>query len=99
MSRPKLPSQLHADYPKATHWIEDGRHYYKTAPAEDFIKFYQSHPEFKDEGDFECVCPFCGDPTETEPGRLCCGEVRAEWVYVNNEGEVCEPPEGTKYYD
>lgn len=28
------------------------------------------------------VCPYCGNVTEIEPTRLCCGELHAEKAYI-----------------
>lgn len=90
MSRPKLPSQQHPDYPKAKRWTEDGRDYLKPAPLDAFTEFYRAHPEFDKEGEYEFRCPFCGDANSyVDQGGYCCGEVgHCEWVYIPHEEET-----------
>lgn len=91
MNKPRLPSQLHPNYPKSVQWsdVQTRMLTIKPAPAEDFIKFYQTHPEFEGEGEYVFRCPFCGDENSyDEIGGYCCGEVgHCEWVLENDEGE------------
>ncbi len=84
MSAPKLPSEMHPNYPKAIQWtdLETRILTYKGPSFEEFKTFFDSHPEFKDEGEYVLVCPFCGDDNyHTEIMGWCCSEVgHCEWV-------------------
>lgn len=95
MSRPKLPSELHPDYPKQKCYVElsdrttrqtrwEYSQFYK---LEAYAEFYAKHPEFDNEGEYIFVCPFCGDPNSyIDEGGYCCGEVgHCEWEYFSKE--------------
>jgi hypothetical protein len=36
------------------------------------------------------VCPYCGDDSEIEPTKLCCGEVHSGWYWVNDSETLDE---------
>lgn len=92
MSRPKLPSEMHPDYPKGESWVdpETGMNCYKPAHPDRFVAFYKAHPEFDNEGDYVFRCPYCGDEIGCEPTDMCCGEVHGEWVLEGPDGEPME---------
>ena len=91
MDRPKLPSEMHPDYPKGERWIKDGMNYYKPAPADAFIAFYQAHPEFANEGEYLFICEMCSDEIDSD---LCycwgCGDHSGTWVLYDENNEPVE---------
>ena len=96
MSRPKLPSELHPDYPRATRSVDDrGVTTITSRSIESLQAFWKAHPEFDNEGEWVFVCPYCGEPNKHEDhGGMCCGEYgHCEWVYFDVNGNEAEAPE------
>lgn len=102
MSRPKLPSELHPDFPRGR--VETTTQPVPTfypASSEAFVAFHAAHPEFSREGDFFLICPYCGqENAHTDQMGYCCSEVgHCEWLYFGltasgdeYESESSEPP-------
>lgn len=92
MSRPKLPSEMHPDFPKG--WTDDTTKpvpTYHRPSREAYQEFYKAHPEFDSEGEYEFVCPYCGNQMSDDDWRGCCGEAgHGEWVLYGQDGEVVE---------
>lgn len=106
MSRPKTPSELHPEYPKAepvTYTYLTGRdpvtrkwcgiNTVSSDPtwSDRAIAFYAAHPEYKDEPSYEFLCGMCGDAV-CEDHQYCpgCGDHSGEWMLVDADGGVVE---------
>lgn len=89
MNRPRLPSELHPDYPKMKRLpdVADGVPTYKMPSPAEYIAFFEAHPEFRNEGEYELQCPYCGKCLSID-FNVCCGEAgHGEWVLVE-KGEA-----------
>lgn len=98
MNKPRLPSQLHPDYPKMRiekklHG-ESGFDVYYPVPFDVLKSWFDAHPEFAKEGEYKLICPFCGDENGfDDQGGYCCGEVgHCEWIYFDINDEEADAP-------
>lgn len=87
MSTPKLPSELHPDYPKVTTRIVDG-HLIQDSRWQAQRDFFAAHPEFAYEGTWEFRCEGCGYQVD-EDHQFCehCREHAGAWELVDDDGE------------
>lgn len=87
MTKPLLPSQQHPEYPRTRLIGNQPVPTYRMPKPQEILEFYRQHPEFKNEGDYKLICPYCGDENfHSDIMGACCHEVgHCEWVYFPQE--------------
>ncbi len=91
MSRPKLASELHPNFPKTEVTYRGDMKYVEFPSWEAKREFYKTHPEFDSEGDYEFLCTICFEDVD-EDHYYCpeCGEHSGQWMYRDINGNILE---------